>query len=991
ILLFWTPLVGLDSIHPLIKKGDKAFNQQHYTKAKQAYQKLLDEWGKEYYTLKYAQLLNNLAAVEIAQKHYHQSKITLRSVNQLKQSLIPKSKRAYSSDNLVQNGGFEEGIVFPWGTGHYERNDGKFRFGLWWNSMNAKAYMKIDTDIKHSGERSLQVGNASPSAPHVFSTLSQRITGLQPNQVYRIEYYLKAKDLRSVSFAIDPGWNKRLPSPPAGTYDWRHFEADINIGHNDFIDFRILALDRGTFWIDDIRITLKKSDKDPFQQAQSLYDTGKYKEALALYLKLAQDASSPQQKAYAKWLGAKAQMAMGNYTDALSAFKEALKQGYKHAHIDLGKWAMELGNYEKAEYHLKEALDIVKGDQNTLSLVLNELSRCYLAQERYDDALDAHQKAYRILHHIDNAHGQALALNQLGKIYLAQENFDSAKQPLEEALQRAKRLDDPWLILETQINLAWLAYHRHDLKEAKNWLNQALFLADTLKAPTGKIRTFRLYSLAMRHNNPDIAIVFGKLAVNGLQKLRSGLVKLDKKLQQLFLQDKAKTYEELADILIQQGRLSEAQLVLAMLKEEEYYNFVRRDSNNTQESYRLQYNTQEQRWNKKIADFNNRFSNNKQIVEEFAQWLEGIKPQKATPKTTLNHFQKDMQSILQNFKEGVVLVHYLTTQNKLHILVSTPKGQKVHTLKLSKQELNKQIVAFRRALLHPQNDTYLIYAKRLHQSLIKPLIDDLKKRNVHTLILSLNGQLRYIPFATLHDGKEFLIQNYALVNFTDAAKGNNRPHSKESWRVAGLGHTQQFENFAPLPSVADELEAIVKHSADDQGIYGGVIYLNDDFHAQRLLQVLGGAYPILHIASHFVFEPGTEENSYLLLGNGKHLDLGKIRRAYRFPNVDMLTLSACETALGGSGDGREIEGFGVLAQRNGAKSVIASLWSVDDTSTSILMQQFYRFLHQGHNKAKALQLAQLSFIPKDKNAPAYEMHYSHPYYWAAFILMGNWQ
>jgi len=103
--------------------------------------------------------------------------------------------------------------------------------------------MKIDQDQRHSGRRSLRITNYSPTAPHVFTTISQRIAGLKPNNIYRVTYWAKAQDLApgAVSFAIDAAWVKRLPTLPSGTYDWQLFSSTVNIGHNDYIDFRILS------------------------------------------------------------------------------------------------------------------------------------------------------------------------------------------------------------------------------------------------------------------------------------------------------------------------------------------------------------------------------------------------------------------------------------------------------------------------------------------------------------------------------------------------------------------------------------------------------------------------------------------------------------------------------------------------------------------------------------------------------------------------------
>ncbi len=157
------------------------------------------------------------------------------------------------------------------------------------------------------------------------------------------------------------------------------------------------------------------------------------------------------------------------------------------------------------------------------------------------------------------------------------------------------------------------------------------------------------------------------------------------------------------------------------------------------------------------------------------------------------------------------------------------------------------------------------------------------------------------------------------------------------------------------------------------------------------------------------FKPGDETDSFLLLGDGKKLSLKEIKDGYEFVNLDLLTLSACETAVGGGKDanGREVEGFGALAQNQGAKGVIATLWPVADESTGQFMQLFYglRQKNPGITKAEAMQRAQAAFIERrvapaldevsrgltrTGASPAAAATTDHPYYWAPFILMGNW-
>jgi CHAT domain-containing protein len=143
---------------------------------------------------------------------------------------------------------------------------------------------------------------------------------------------------------------------------------------------------------------------------------------------------------------------------------------------------------------------------------------------------------------------------------------------------------------------------------------------------------------------------------------------------------------------------------------------------------------------------------------------------------------------------------------------------------------------------------------------------------------------------------------------------------------------------------------------------------------------------VLRLASHFRFSPGTEANSFLLLGDGQQLTLGELRAQNdRFDQVDLLTPSACDTALGGgrAEHGREIEGFGVIAQQQGAKAVLATLWPVADQSTASLMADTHRRRQERQlSKIEALRQAQIALQAQPRD--------SHPFCWAPFIPMGNW-
>jgi len=222
--------------------------------------------------------------------------------------------------------------------------------------------------------------------------------------------------------------------------------------------------------------------------------------------------------------------------------------------------------------------------------------------------------------------------------------------------------------------------------------------------------------------------------------------------------------------------------------------------------------------------------------------------------------------------------------------------------------------------------------------------------------------------------------------------------------------------FQALPNVPDELNGIIKSdSPPAQGVLSGTVKLDADFTMDGFRAELRKHYSIVHVASHFDFEPGTYQHSFLLLGDGARLTLDQFRNMPQvLQGVELLTLSACDTAVGGDdGDGQEVEGLAVLAQRQGAKAVIATLWAVADQSTALLMREFY-LLHTSDpniTKAEALRQAQLALLTgklrgeasadrgvrpnRDGGANVFvkdpERPFAHPYFWAPFLLMGNWK
>jgi CHAT domain-containing protein len=273
---------------------------------------------------------------------------------------------------------------------------------------------------------------------------------------------------------------------------------------------------------------------------------------------------------------------------------------------------------------------------------------------------------------------------------------------------------------------------------------------------------------------------------------------------------------------------------------------------------------------------------------------------------------------------------------------------------------------------------------------------------------SLDGAIRYLPIAALHDGKGYLVESYSNVVFTTASLTRLLDSSASKWRAIGLGVSKQHQNFIALTFVPAELRSIIREegAANSAGVLPGIIRLDEQFTLQTMTEGLREGYPVVHIASHFVFLPGREKLSYLLLGDGSTLSLDEMEQSPGiFERVELLTLSACETALGANG--KEVESLAFVAQDLGAKAVVASLWPVTDEGTQVLMREFYRLkkANPKWSKIDALRHAQISLlrgtktgtrqIPKNslqtrRNEEA-KAPFAHPRYWAPFILIGNWK
>lgn len=350
-------------------------------------------------------------------------------------------------------------------------------------------------------------------------------------------------------------------------------------------------------------------------------------------------------------------------------------------------------------------------------------------------------------------------------------------------------------------------------------------------------------------------------------------------------------------------------------------------------------------------------------------------------QTQMSRPEGSRAQFLKNFGSGAAFLNYTVHKKGVSIDVVASNSVSTIFVPLEESQLDKLVFGLLQKLKDKTSDPRPL-AKELYENLIAPIEKVLDQSMAKVLMVSLDGKLRYIPFAALYDGKKYAIDKWSFPFFTaQAPQKSQRADNQLSF--VGFGVSKPWGSLPPLPGVKNELNRI---AGPNSGVLSGEVFLDESFTEQRLKSTALKNYKIVHIASHFVFSPGTESNSYLLLGDGKKLSLADAKRSnIRFDHTDLLTLSACDTAKGGGKDanGKEIEGFGVTAQKQGASAVLATLWKVDDKATAILMADMYSNKIKGKNKIEALRQAQIELKQKHE--------YSHPYFWAPFILMGNWQ
>lgn len=467
-------------------------------------------------------------------------------------------------------------------------------------------------------------------------------------------------------------------------------------------------------------------------------------------------------------------------------------------------------------------------------------------------------------------------------------------------------------------------------------LQQALLLAQSLQAPEQVYR----WAYQLGRQQEDVGSL--RRAFAGVQALRGDLATLSRDVQFSFRDTIEPIYRELVALLLRDPNpttLGEALQVIEALQLAELDNFFR-DS---------------------CLD------------------VDPINPARQDPQT----FLTTLRAQVDRLDPQAAVIYPIILPQQLAVIALLPGGSvELKTVAVPQSQVEAVLQSLRQSLPRQITEGYQDSAAQVYDWLIRPLDLDLARTQAQTLVFVLDSLFRNVPLAALQDRQtgEFLLQKpYALAAVPGLGLIDGDPRLTQGLvgLKGGLSEGREFQGlqFSPLAGVTEEIAQIGE-------VLDGIQLVDEQFTLLDLQQQLQlEPLSVIHLATHGRFS-SVAEQTFLLTADGALTisDLQELLDGIPL-GVDLLTLSACQTA---AGDNRATLGLAGMAVRAGARSTLASLWSVSDASTTQLMAGFYSTLSQSPviSKAAALRQAQLDLLSNSS--------YAHPFFWAPFVLLGNW-
>ncbi|PSF37183.1 hypothetical protein C7H19_11465 [Aphanothece hegewaldii CCALA 016] len=513
-------------------------------------------------------------------------------------------------------------------------------------------------------------------------------------------------------------------------------------------------------------------------------------------------------------------------------------------------------------------------------------------------------------------------------------SYQEAVQFLETASQDAENLQDKRTRSYAIGIMGRLLESRQEWDKANKYTQQALY--DSWQAQASDLSyqwQWQQARLLKAQKQQQKALFAYSQAVNTLKSLRSDLVSLNPEIQFTFRESVEPVYREYVDLLLQPIETTETStenLQLALL---------------TIDSLQL-------------AELENFFrlvclDANPVVIDEVTQ---------------------------QNDPTAAV-IYPIFLEDRFEIILKLPQQELRHytTPIENKKEVERILNRLTQSLTQANSQETLPLAQQVYDWLLRPAQEDLAQSQVKTLIFVLDSALRNLPMSVLHNGQQYLIEQYSIALIPSLQLIDPKPFKQQNKRALIAGLSEARGKFAALPFVRQELQQIQTQ------VPRSVELLNQTFTNEGFKNTVNSApFSVVHLATHGQFSQKADQTFILTWDDRLNVNqlnnLLRSRDIERNSSIELLVLSACETL---TGDSRASLGLAGVAVRAGARSTLATLWQVNDQATTILMERFYGALKDSTlTKADALRQAQLGLL----NDPVYK----RPHFWAAYVLLGNW-
>ncbi|RUT03588.1 hypothetical protein DSM106972_052270 [Dulcicalothrix desertica PCC 7102] len=685
------------------------------------------------------------------------------------------------------------------------------------------------------------------------------------------------------------------------------------------------------------------------QQAQSLQILGYYYNAVKL-LKEVNAAFDSQPGSIEKLAGLRS---LGDALQLVGDLKQSriiLEQSLKVAralnnNTEIGKSLLSLANHalsarklQQAIEYYKQTVDISPSPQIKVEALLNHVSLLIQAK-KYTEATSLISVIEPLLQQLPPSRTAIYArINFADRLMQIDRNMQRSYTVLATAIQIARDINDNHAYAYALSEMGELYEKTRQYPEALKLTQQALVIAQAENVDD--VITYQLQWQLGRllRTQRDIkgAIVSYNAAVETLSKLRSDLVAVNTDVQFSFKESVEPVYRQLVALLLESqtpGRpdpkvLDQARQHIEALQLAELDNF-----------------------------FKEACLQGKKVV---------------------------LDKVVDKENPNTAILYPIILADTLQVIVKIPNQQlKLYTTKISLAEVETTVAQLRRDLIDPSAiESLKIQSQKLYTWLVKELEPNLAPNGVNTLVFIPDTVLGSIPFSALFDGKNYLVEKYAIAMNAGLQLLDPQPLQRQKLNALTAGLIEPpypYKEFASLPGIKLELEQI-----NQAGIKTKTL-LNQQFTSKKLDNLVQDTpFNIVHLATHGQFSSRVED-TFILAADGpinvREFDnILRSRDQTQQEALQLLVLSACQTA---EGDKRAALGLAGVAIKAGARSTLASLWQIEDEPTAIFVGEFYRKLKDAKlSRAFALQQAQLKLL----NHP----NYKAPTHWAAYVLIGNW-